>query len=319
MTNQIAFLILFGTLCLFPLPGATAEFPDRPINLIVSMPAGDTADVSSRLLAKAAEATLKQPVVILNRPGGSGTIGHAAIAASKPDGYTIGTILTSPMVTIPYFMKLTYDPMKDLQPIMQYGILNFAVSVRGDSPFNTFKDLIAYAHKNPGVLTYGTVGPTSTQYILIQQVAKEEKAELVHVPFKGGGEIISATMGGHITVAATFFSPGQVRAKKVRLLALFGDQRLEDFPDIPTLLDLGYNVKAPFFAGIGAPKGLPGPILKKLEEAFSNGMKDPAFIQGMKSIEMPIKYRNAADFSRFLAENYEAIGKYIEQLGLKKN
>lgn len=318
LTLWISLLALFGVLFLFPLSGQTAEFPDRPITLIVSPPAGDSADVTARHLARAAEAILKQPIAVINRPGGGMTIGTAALASAKPDGYTIGAILTSPMVTVPYFMKLTYHPIKDIQPIIQYGILNFAFSVRGDSPFKTFKDVIAFAREHPGVLTYGTVGPTTAQYIIMEQIAKWEKVEMVHVPFKGGGEMLSAVLGGHITATGTFIPFPMVRANKIRLLALFGDQRLEDFPEIPTLRELGYNVKVPYFAGIGAPKGVPEPILKKLEDAFSKAMGDPAFIQGMKAVPMPIKYRNSADFSQFLAEGYEAVGKYIEELGLKK-
>lgn len=318
LTFPTGLLTILGILFFLLSPAKAAEFPDRPINLIVGVPAGDSADVSSRLIAKTAESILKQPIVVVNRPGGGGAVGTAAIAAAKPDGYTLGTLLTSPMVSIPYFMKLTYHPMKDIQPIMQFGILNFAVSVRADSPFKTFKELIAYAREHPGVLTYGTIGPTSTQYILIQQIAKQEKAELVHVPFKGGGEAFSAALGGHITASAGFFSPGQVRAKKARLLALFGEQRIEDFPDVPTLREMGYDVKIPYFIGIGAPKGVPESALKKVEDAFTIGMKDPAFLQGMKSIEMPVRYRNAANFSQFLTESYEAVGDYIKELGPKK-
>ena len=318
LTARITLLALIATLGLFP-TSSSAEFPDRPITLIVSSPAGDSADVSSRHLAKATEPFLKQPIAVVNKPGGGMTVGIAALATAKPDGYTIGALLTSPMVTIPHFIKLSYHPLKDIQPIMQFGILNFAMSVRGDSQFHTFKDLITYARQHPGVLTYGTVGPTTAQYIVIQQIAKEEKVEFVHVPFKGGGEILSALMGGHITAAATFIPSSMVRAKKIRLLALFGEQRTEDFPDVPTLRDLGYTVKVPYFVGIGAPKGVPEPILKRLEEAFSSGMKDPAFVQGLKAIPMPVKYRSSAEFSQFLTEGYEAFGKYIDELGLKKN
>jgi tripartite-type tricarboxylate transporter receptor subunit TctC len=295
-----------------------ADFPDRPITVIVGMPAGDSADTSTRNIARAAEAILKQPVVIVNRTGGGATVATAAIATAKPDGYTLGTLLTSPLVTMPHFMKLTYHPVKDIQPIVQFGILNFAVSVRAESSFKTFKEMMAFAKANPGVVTYGTVGPTSAQYILMEHIAKSENAELVHVPFKGGGEAFSAALGGHITASAGFFSPGQVRAKKVRLLALFGDQRIDDFPDVPTLKELGYDVRVPYFIGIGAPRGVPEPILKKLEDAFARGMKDPAFIQGMRTIEMPMKYRNSSEFSQFLSEGYDAVGHYIEDLGLKK-
>ncbi|OGQ85098.1 MAG: hypothetical protein A3G40_01905 [Deltaproteobacteria bacterium RIFCSPLOWO2_12_FULL_57_22] len=319
LTIGISLLALLGALFSFPLPGQAAEFPDRPITLIVSSPAGDSADVTARHLAKAAEPFLKQPITVLNKPGGGMTIGIAALVSAKPDGYTLGALLTSPLVTIPHFMKLTYHPLKDIQPIMQYGILNFAFSVIGDSPFKTFKEVIAFAREHPGVLTYGTVGPTTAQYLVVQEIAKEEKVELVHVPFKGGGEMLSAVLGRHITAAATFIPSPMVRANKIRLLALFGDQRLDDFPEIPLLRELGYKVKVPYFVGIGAPKGLPEPILKKLEDAFSKAMKDPAFIQGMKSIPMPIKYRNSSDFGQYLAEGYEAVGKYVEELRLKKN
>lgn len=318
LTIRIGLLALIGLVYPFLLLGQAAEFPDRPITLIVPMAAGDQADISTRAISKAAETNLKQPIAVINRPGGGGTIGTAALAGSKPDGYTIGTILTSPIVTIPHFIKLTYHPIKDFQSVMQFGILSFAVSVRADSPFKTFKDLMAYAREHPGVLTYGTTGPNNTQHILIQQIAKQEKAELVNVPFKGGSENFSAALGGHVTASAGNFIPAQVRAKKARLLALFGDERLEEFPDVPTLRELGYKIAVPYFVGIGAPKGVPETILKKLEEAFSKGMKDPAFIQGMKSLEMPIKYRNASDFSQFLSDGYEAMGKYIEELGLKK-
>ncbi len=318
--GTIPFMILtfLGVLFFTAIPVRAAEYPERPITLLVGVPAGDSADVSTRLIAKAAEAILKQPIVVTNRPGGGGTIGTAALTAAKPDGYTLGTLLTSPMVSIPYFMKLTYHPLKDIQPVMQFGVLNFAVSVRNDSPFKTFKDLISYAHEHPGVLTYGTIGPTSTQYILLQQIAKQEKADLVHVPFKGGGEAFTAALGGHITASAGFFSPGQVRAKKARLLAFFGEQRVDAFPDVPTLRELGYDVKVPYFIGIGAPKGVPEATVRKLEEAFTLAMKDPAFIQGMKTIEMPVKYRNAAHFSQFLSESYEAVGQYIQELKQKK-
>ncbi len=316
--DRLVFLILLIAPLSFPFVGQAAEFPDRPISLIVPMAAGDQADIACRPLAKAAETILRQPIAVMNRPGGGGTNGIASIAGAKPDGYTIGVTLTSPMVTLPHFIKLTYHPIKDIQPIMQFGILRFAVSVKGDSPFKTFKDLIAYAREHPGTVTYGTTGPNNTQYILIEQIAKQEKVVLVNVPFKGGAENFSAAVGGHITASAGNFIPAQVRAKKARLLALFSDERLEEFPDIPTLGELGYKIAVPYFAGIGAPKGVPEPILKKLEQAFSEGMKDPAFIQGMRSIEMPIKYRNSSDFTRFLSDGYEAMGKYIDELGLKK-
>ncbi len=308
---------IFCFILVFFLPGAAlpqSDFPNKPVTLIVGMVAGGTADLSSRLIGKLVEKHLGQPVAVVNRLGGAGTVGTASIAQAKPDGYTIGTLLTSPMVTVPHVAKLTYHPVKDIEPFIQYGVLNFAVSVRDDSPYKTFKDLMDHARKTPGVITFGTAGANSAQHIIIAEIAREEKVELVHVPFKGGPEALAAAMGGHVSFAAGDFNASLVKAKKMRILAMFLSERWSEYPDIPTLKDLGYKVPIPYFVGLGGPKGIPEPILSKLESAFTKVSQDPEFLSGMKTIGLPVLYRNRKDFSGFISQSFEQMGKSIQEL-----
>jgi tripartite-type tricarboxylate transporter receptor subunit TctC len=291
-----------------------SDFPNKPITLVVGMVAGGTADLSSRLIGKIAEKHLGQPVAVVNKLGGAGTVGTAAIAQAKPDGYTIGSLLTSPMVTVPHVAKLSYHPVKDIDPFVQYGVLNFAVSVREDSPYKSFKDIMEYARKNPGVITFGTAGANSAQHIIIEEIAREEKVELVHVPFKGGPEALAAAMGGHVSFAAGDFNASLVRARKMRILAMFLSERWADYPDIPTLRDIGYKVPIPYFIGLGGPKGMPEPILNKLEAAFTKACQDPEFAAGMKTIGLPVFYRNRKDFSAFIVQSFDVMGKAIQEL-----
>ena len=291
-----------------------SDFPNKPVTIIVPMGVGGSADLTSRLIGKVAEKHLGQPMVVVNKTGGGGTVGTAALAAAKPDGYTLGALLTSPIVTVPHVTKLTYHPVKDLEAIIQHSVLNFGVNVRSESPFTTFKEVVDYAKKNPGVVTYGTAGTNTAQHIIMELIAREEKVEWVQVPFKGGPEILSAMMGGHVSLAATDFSPSLYKAKKMRTLAMFLNERWSEHPDIPTLNELGYKVPVPYFVGIGAPKGVPEPILKKLEEVFTKAFQDPEFSQGMKSIGiLPTYYRNRKDFSSFISRNFEDMGKFIQE------
>lgn len=317
MKIPIVVLSLLSVLCVPLVTQAESAFPNRPLTILVGMPAGGTADLSARLIGKIAEKYLGQPVAVVNKLGGAGAVGTAALAVAKPDGYTLGTLLVSPMFTVPHTAKLTYHPVKDIDPFIQYGILNFAVSVRDDSPFRTFKEAMEYARKNPGVVTYGTAGTNSAQHIIMEAIAREEKVELVHVPFKGGPEALAAAMGGHVSLAAGDFNPSLIKGKKMRLLAMFLGERSAEYPDAPTLKDLGYAVPIPYFMGLGAPRGVPEPIMKRLEESFTKAFNEPEFSSGMKTIGVPVYYRNRKDVTGFVAQSYDQMGKAIQELKIK--
>ena len=172
-----------------------SRYPTRPITFIVPVSPGGSTDLYFRLLCKEAERTLGQPIVILNKPGL--VQGTSAIAVAKPDGYTIGQSSNSAMLLIPHLEKVPYDTIKDFKYIVQTASVNFGVFIKADSPFRSFKDIIAYARQNPKKVTYG--GPiNSIHYFITEQIARKERVHFTNIPFKGGPEVQNAVLGGHV-------------------------------------------------------------------------------------------------------------------------
>ena len=301
-----------------PQESDTAKYPSRPVTLIVAFSAGGTVDLGFRLLAKEAEKYLKQPIVVLNKAGGGGSIGVSAVASAKPDGYTIGQTPGQTVFVMPFLEKLPYNPVRDLTYIMQFAEATFAVIVKSDSPFKRFSDLILYARQNPKKLTYGTNAPTGIANLITEQIAKKEKVQLTHIPFKGSPEAQAALLGGHIAFTAGEFNYSLVEGGEVRVLALFAEKPRADYPQVPTLKELGYDIPCPVFHTICGPKGMPDGIVRKLEDAFTKAIKEPAFIKGTQELRIPIVYRNSKELTEYVNRNYEAFGKLIAEMGLAK-
>ena len=311
----IAFFVVQAGYCL----GAEAKYPTRPINFIIPFSPGGSSDLAVRLLAKEAEKYLGQPIVVMNKAGGGGTVGTAAIASAKPDGYTIGQCPGgAPLFTLPYLEKIPYNPLKDLKFIMEFVDLTFGVIVKADSPFKTLKDLIAYARQNPGKVTYGTNAPNSISNIVLEQVAKKEKVHFTHIPFKSSPEYQTAVLGGHVTFCAGDFNYSMIEANQTRVLAILSEKRSPDYPDTPTLKDLGYDTPCPVFLGLIGPKALPDEIAKKVEEAFATALKEPAVVKGIRELRLTILYRSSKEFNDYVASNYEIFGKLLKEMGITK-
>ncbi|RYY63710.1 MAG: tripartite tricarboxylate transporter substrate binding protein, partial [Comamonadaceae bacterium] len=206
------------------LPGLAAAqdaFPSRPVTLIVPFPAGGTADTVFRALAKSTEPHLGQPLVIENRPGASATLGAAAVAQGKPDGYQIA-VMHSAVLRLQLMQKTSYDALKDLTPIIQVSALDVGLIVRADSPYKTFKDFIEDARKRPGMVTYGTNGTATSQNLALVTLAAQEGVKLNHIPYKGDAEATVAVLGGHIDAQAGGTILGNlVDGGKARWLAVF--------------------------------------------------------------------------------------------------
>jgi len=296
-----------------------AKYPSRPVTFIVAFPAGGSTDLSYRLLIKETEKYLGQPIVVVNKPGGGGTIGVSAVASAKPDGYTIGMSPSGGFLAIiPYLEKIPYHPLKDLKYIMQFADLNFGALVKADSPFKSFKDLIAYARQNPKKLTYGTNAPNSISNLIMEQVAKKEGVQMTHIPFKGSADYQTALLGGHVFFTVGEFSYSLLEGGQTRVLLFLGEKRSEEYPQIPTLKDLGYDIPCPVFNGVAGPKDLPDEIAKKLEEAFTKGTKEQAFIKGMKDLHVTLLHRSSKEFTDHATYNYERFGKILKEMGLIK-
>jgi tripartite-type tricarboxylate transporter receptor subunit TctC len=295
-----------------------AKFPSRPITFIIPIPPGGASDASCRLISKEAEKFLGQPIVCVNKPGGSFAIAIAAIASSNPDGYTIGYAGHPGLFVTPLTGKVPYHPVRDLKQIMQYGYLNIAVTVKGDSPFKKFEDVVVYARQNPKKLTYGSAGVGSFGHLGMEEIARREKVQFTHIPFKGSPETQVALLGGHILVATGDFNYSQLEAEQIRLLFLIGEERSPDYPQTPILKDLGYDIPAPTFLNVAGPKGLSEGIVKRLEDAFTRAMKEPAFTKGMKDLRLTVAYRNNKEMDDYVARNVEAFSKLLKEIGLLK-
>jgi tripartite-type tricarboxylate transporter receptor subunit TctC len=323
LRNQIVCFFSALLLTTLTVPAAfgqvDAKYPTRPVTIIVPMSSGTTADLGIRLLGRQTEKYLGQPIIVVNKAGAGGTIGFAAVATVKPDGYNVGLYTgAAPAFIMPFLEKLPYDTLKDFKFVMQYLNINFGVVVKGDSPFKNFKDLIAYARQNPKKLTYGTNAPNSMANLIIEQIARQEGILMTHVPFKSSTEYQAALLGNHIQFAAGDFNFPQVEAGETRLLLSFMEKRSEDFPQIPISKDLGYDVPCPVLNGIFAPKDLPNDIAKKLEEAFSKGMKEPAFIKGIRDLRLSVYYRSGQELEDYTIRTYEKFGKMLKEMGLVK-
>jgi tripartite-type tricarboxylate transporter receptor subunit TctC len=186
---RIIFAICLILAVIYSVPGlseppASPNYPNRPITFIVPVGAGATSDLACRLISKEAEKSLGQPIIVINKPGASFTVGIAAMAAAKPDGYTIGYSGHPGMFVAPLKEKLPYHPVRDLRQIMQFGYMNIAVTVRGDSPFKDFKDIIAYARQNPKKMTYGSGGVGTFGHLVLEQIARKENVRLPTFPLK---------------------------------------------------------------------------------------------------------------------------------------
>lgn len=214
--------------------GMAAEFPSRPVTLIVPWPPGGSTDATMRVLAETTSKHLGQPVVIENKAGASGTVGPATMAGSaKPDGYTVSQIPIT-VFRFPHMMKTTWDPLKDFTYIIHLTGYTFGVVVRSDSPWKNWNEFIAYAKANPGKVTMATPGAGGTPHITMDFFANKQGIKWTLVPTKGGAETVPALLGGHVMAVADSAEWGpHVNAGTLRLLATWGNQRTKKWPQVP--------------------------------------------------------------------------------------
>ncbi|MBK0394775.1 tripartite tricarboxylate transporter substrate binding protein [Ramlibacter algicola] len=298
--------------------GAAANFPNKPIKLQIAFPAGGPTDITMRQLADNAGKILGQPVVIENKPGAAGTLPAQQLQTSPADGYTLAQIPLG-VFRLPYTTKINWDPVKDISYVINVTGYAFGIAVPADSPFRTWNDFVTYAKANPGQLSYGSTGTLTSPHLTTELIAQQLGIKLNHIPYKGSADLSQAIMGGHIMAMAdsTGFAP-LVAAGKVRVLNTWGEKRLEKFPEVPTLKELGINVvqNSPF--GIGAPRGTPPEIVAKLHDAFKKAMDDPSYVQALARYDMVPIYMNSAQYTKFAQETFATEKALVEKLGLAK-
>lgn len=265
---------------------ALAEFPEKPITLIVPWSAGGSTDQTARALSEAASKELGQPIVVVNKPGASTTLGMAELAAAEPDGYTLGTLSTTTYMAQITRDDVPYSMMEDFSFISYYGDNLIGVVALSDKPWNSLEELIA-ASKEKG-LNFGTGGVNTTQHLTTEAVKKDSGAGLTHIPYRGSAESLPALLGGHVDfITETSVWAPYVESGEVKVLAVNLPERAKAFPDVPTLTELGYPTLRSV-QGIIGPAGIPEDVRMKLETAFRAALSDPTFVETMGKLRMEI-------------------------------
>ncbi len=307
-----------ATLAASALSSRAQSFPVRPIRLVIAFPAGGPTDITMRSLADGASRILGQSVIVENKPGAGGTLPAQTLQTSTADGYTVAQIPLG-VFRLPYTTKINWDPIKDISYVLNVTGYAFGLVVPIDSPLKTWTHYVGWAKANPGKLTFGSTGTLTSPHLTMELIAQKLGLQLLHVPYKGSADLMTALMGGHIMSAAdsTGFAT-LVESGKLRVLNTWGAQRLAKFPDAPTLMELGLDLvqNSPF--GIGAPKGTPPDVVKRLHDAFKQAMEQDSYKTALARYDMVPMYMSSAGYSKFAAETFAREKALVEKLGLAK-
>ncbi len=300
---------------------AQDQFPSRPITIVNPFPPGGLADLTGRPLAASMEKILKQPVIITNKPGAAGAVGMQSVAIAKPDGYTI--LITVPAIsTLPEVDRLFgRTPVFQRDQFAPLALINAdptIMVVNVDRPWKSVKDLLEDAKKRPGEITFsssGVYGASHTPMEMLLQRAGGLKMR--HLPTTGGGPAMTAVLGGHadLWLSPPAVASSHIKSGKVRALAVSGAKRHPQFPDVPTLKELGYDVEYYLWIGLFVPKATPANVLKPLRDAVKQAVDDPAFKSAMDKIQTPIAYKDAEDFRKWWDDEAVRLAQVIQNIG----
>jgi len=301
---------------------AWAQYPERPIKMIVPFPPGGVTDTVARPVADALSKALGQSVVVENKAGAGGAIGTGEAAHAKPDGYTILLMLSSisilPEADKILGRKAAYNTT-DFKPIARITADPTVLVVSTKSPWKTIDEFVAAARQAPGKLDYGSSGIYGSMHVPMAMLENAAGIKLTHVPFKGNADNMQAILGGHVMGAsdATGWGP-HVESGKLRLLATYGSKRTKRWPNVPTLTELGYDTVSDSPFGVCGPKGMDPAVVATLHEAFRRTLNDPAVLATFDKYDQSVIYMNTSQYTRFARETFVAEKATIERLGMSR-
>ena len=294
-----------------------SAWPQKPIQLIVPWPAGGGTDLSIRVLAEEAGQRLGQTVVVINRPGAAGTMVAPLLKAATPDGYTIGQ-LPLPVLRHALMNKVPWDPLTDLSPILQVSGTTFGLLVPAQSPWQKVQDLLDWARAHPGELMLGSTGMGSTPHLAMEDLLGAQQIQYTHVPFKGTTDQMLALAAGTIMAGmnSTGFAPW-VEQSKLRLLAVFSEQRSARWPQVPTMKELGF-AQAVYHSpwGLVAPTGTPPAVRAQLHEAFKAAMFSPRHLSELQRYDQDASYLDSTAYRQMLVQSSLRERKLLQRMKL---
>lgn len=300
--------------------GPAVAWPERTVTMLVPFAPGGITDTLARITAERLQARLKQPFVLENASGATGTIAASRVARAEPDGYTLFFATVTQITVAPFTHNITYDPIKDFKPISVVGMAPFVITVGESVPARTLPELIAHVKANPGKLSYGSAGAGSLTHIAAAQFTKAAGIEMNHVPYKGVAPAFQDLVAGHISMMSP--SPVELRPfleqGKLKPLAITNTQRTGMVPNVPAITEfLPGNAPVVTWNGVMAPAKTPASVIDILSRELRAAAQDPAFLERLAKIGVDPVLHMPDDFARIISGDLERFRVIIRDLGLK--
>lgn len=311
----------FAPLAGQPLAARAQAYPAKPVTVVVSFAAGGNNDIRARQIGTEAGKLLGQSIVVDNKPGASGNIGHDFVARAAADGYTLGIGAMGPLaVNASIYPKLNFDPLKDFTPIVLIEKAPLVLVTRTDKPFRSLADVIAAAKAKPGTLTIGNAGPGGAHHLSAELLKQQAGIDMLSVAYKGGGPAANALLAGETDMMfeQTYAALPSIQAGKTRALAVTSDKRLPSLPDVPTMAELGFpKATVSNWLGLVGPKGLPAPVVRRLNEVFNTVLAMPDIRGKITGPGNEIGGGTPEQFAAFIAAENKRWAQVVRTAGIR--
>ena len=321
MTRVLAGALGTALLVMAGIPSATAQdakdWPNKPVKVIVNFAPGGSSDNSMRPFTERLSKALGQQFVLEHRGGASGAIGLEAMTKSPPDGYTFAVTPGLSLMILPHIRKTPYDPLKDFVPVTMLTVGTVLFAVHPTVPGNSVQEVIAHIKTNPGKLSWGTAGVGSMAHILNEMVNKEAGINILHVPYRGGGESLADFLAGNVQIHADPNTFPHIPLGKAKLLAVIDRKRHPDYPNVPMLKEIFPSMDFLGWFGVFAPVGTPEPIVRKLAAEMAKIAKEPDLEPLLRKVALAPTAGPPEELGEQLKKDFDRYGKIIKALGIR--
>lgn len=295
-----------------------ADFPAKPIRIVVAFAPGGTADISTRILAERLSTQLGQPVLVDNRPGAGGITGAEQVAAASADGYTL--LMSGNHVAIAQLLSRSarYDPVKSFAQVARYAVVPSGLFVNASSPITSLEGMLAHARRNPETVTYASGGQGTPSHLAMEILQKRTGVPIRHIPYKGTGPALPDLVGGRVDMLFTSIAGplALVKSGRLRLLALSSPARLPSLPQVPTIGETFAGYEFEVWVGLAAPRGTPAAIVERLSTEVGIALKDPAVTRRMDEAGLGVSYVASAEIGRKVEEEAVLLARVIKEANI---
>lgn len=302
-----------------PALAQTPSYPNQPIKLVVPYPAGGATDTLARTIAQKIQEHWNNPVIVENKPGAGGTIGNQFVAKAPADGHTVLLAITA-LIQQPPLMSLTYDPLKDFQPVTRIAISPSVFAVQPNAPVNTLKDFVALVKANPGKYSYGSYGAGTSSHIQGELLNTQGGLDMTHVPFQGAAPLVVNMKGGQLPAAFIDSATVRPHLASFKVLAVTGTKRMPALPDVPTFAEQGFHSYDPLgWFGLLMPAGVPKPVLDKFSAEVARVLQLPDVRARIEGLGLFVGGETPEEFAKVMRSDAEIYARIIKQANIKLN